>query len=170
MSCNSCYNGKHGFEGGLVSPFFICGETMSLFELLEPTIAGMGYELVDIEQSAPGRLLRVFVDKKEGSITLDDCVAISNHLSQLLAVENIDYNRLEVSSPGLDRPLKKKADFVRYMGESARIRLRIALQGQRNFVGTLVEVNDDVLTLNTDGKLLQIELRNLEKARLIPKL
>ncbi|HNR11557.1 MULTISPECIES: ribosome maturation factor RimP [Nitrosomonas] len=143
---------------------------MSLFELLEPTIAGMGYELVDIEQSAPGRLLRVFIDKKEGSITLDDCVAISNHLSQLLAVENIDYNRLEVSSPGLDRPLKKKADFVRYMGESARIRLRIALQGQRNFVGTLVEVNDDVLTLNTDGKLLQIELRNLEKARLIPKL
>jgi len=170
MSCNSCYNGKHGFEGGLVSPFFICGETMSLFELLEPTIAGMGYELVDIEQSAPGRLLRVFIDKKEGSITLDDCVAISNHLSQLLAVENIDYNRLEVSSPGLDRQLKKKADFVRYMGESARIRLRIALQGQRNFVGTLVEVNDDVLTLNTDGKLLQIELRNLEKARLIPKL
>ncbi|MBV6388487.1 MAG: Ribosome maturation factor RimP [Nitrosomonas europaea] len=170
MSCNSCYNGKHGFEGGLVSPFFICGETMSLFELLEPTIAGMGYELVDIEQSAPGRLLRVFIDKKEGSITLDDCVAISNHLSQLLAVENIDYNRLEVSSPGLDRPLKKKADFVRYMGESARIRLRIALQGQRNFVGTLVEVNDDVLTLNADGKLLQIELRNLEKARLIPKL
>lgn len=170
MSCNSCYNGKHGFEGGLVSPFFICGETMSLFELLEPTIAGMGYELVDIEQSAPGRLLRVFIDKKEGSITLDDCVAISNHLSQLLAVENIDYNRLEVSSPGLDRPLKKKADFVRYRGESARIRLRIALQGQRNFVGTLVEVNDDVLTLNADGKLLQIELRNLEKARLIPKL
>lgn len=143
---------------------------MALFELLEPTIAGMGYELVDIEQAAPGRLLRVFVDKKEGSITLDDCVAISNHLSQLLAVENIDYNRLEVSSPGLDRPLKKKADFVRYIGESARIRLRIALQGQRNFVGTLVEVNDDVLTLNADGKLLQIELRNLEKARLIPKL
>lgn len=143
---------------------------MSLFELLEPTIAGMGYELVDIDQSAPGRLLRVFVDKKEGSITLDDCVAISNHLSQLLAVENIDYNRLEVSSPGLDRPLKKKADFIRYMGESARVRLRIGLQGQRNFVGTLAAVDGDVLVLNVDGKLLQIELSNLEKARLIPKL
>ncbi len=143
---------------------------MSLFELLEPTIAGMGYELVDIDQSAPGRLLRVFVDKKVGSITLDDCVAISNHLSQLLAVENIDYNRLEVSSPGLDRPLKKKADFIRYMGESARVRLRIGLQGQRNFVGTLAAVDGDVLVLNVDGKLLQIELSNLEKARLIPKL
>ncbi|MXS85959.1 ribosome maturation factor RimP [Nitrosomonas sp. HPC101] len=143
---------------------------MSLFELLEPTIMGMGYELVDIEQSAPGRLLRVFVDKKEGSITLDDCVAISNHLSQLLAVENIDYNRLEVSSPGLDRSLKKRADFIRFAGESIRIRLRIALQGQRNFVGTLTEVGNDTLTLDIDGKSLQFELENLEKARLIPKL
>lgn len=158
------------FEGGLVGPFFICGGAMSLFELLEPTIAGMGYELVDIEQSAPGRLLRVFVDKKDGAITLADCVAVSNHLSQLLAVENIDYNRLEVSSPGLDRPLKKRADFVRFVGESIRIRLRIALQGQRNFVGTLTEVGDDALMLNVDGKLLQFELKNLEKARLIPKL
>lgn len=170
MSCNPCYNAKHDFEGGLASPFFICGEAMSLFELLEPTIMGMGYELVDIEQSAPGRLLRVFVDKKEGSITLDDCVAISNHLSQLLAVENIDYNRLEVSSPGLDRSLKKRADFIRFAGESIRIRLRIALQGQRNFVGTLTEVGNDTLTLDIDGKSLQFELENLEKARLIPKL
>ncbi|SFU49816.1 ribosome maturation factor RimP [Nitrosomonas eutropha] len=158
------------FEGGLVSPFFICGGAMSLFELLEPTIAGLGYELVDIEQSTPGRLLRVFVDKKDGAITLDDCVAVSNHLSQLLAVENIDYNRLEVSSPGLDRPLKKRADFVRFVGESIRIRLRIALQGQRNFVGILTEVGDDALVLNVDGKLLQFELKNLEKARLIPRL
>lgn len=169
MSCNSCYNGKHGFEGGLVSPFFICGGAMSLFELLEPTIAGMGYELVDVEQSAPGRLLRVFVDKKDGAITLDDCVAVSNHLSQLLAVEKVDYNRLEVSSPGLDRPLKKRADFIRFMGESVRIRLRIALQEQRNFVGVLTEVDDDVLVLNVDGKLLSFELGNLEKARLIPR-
>lgn len=142
---------------------------MSLFELLEPTIAGMGYELVDVEQSAPGRLLRVFVDKKDGAITLDDCVAVSNHLSQLLAVEKVDYNRLEVSSPGLDRPLKKRADFIRFMGESVRIRLRIALQEQRNFVGVLTEVDDDVLVLNVDGKLLSFELGNLEKARLIPR-
>ncbi len=143
---------------------------MSLFELLEPTLAGMGYELVDIEQSAPGKLLRVFVDRRDSPITLDDCVAISNHLGRLLAVENIDYSRLEVSSPGLDRPLKKKADFIRYTGESVRIRLRIAWQGQKNFVGKLTEVNDDILTLEIDGKLLQIELANLEKARLIPKL
>jgi ribosome maturation factor RimP len=143
---------------------------MLLFELLEPTLAGMGYELIEVEQSAPGKLLRVFVDKKDSPITLDDCVAISNHLGQLLAVENVNYSRLEVSSPGLDRPLKKKADFVRYAGELIRIRLRIAWQGQRNFVGTLKEINDDVLTLEVDGKLLQIEFGNLEKARLVPRL
>ena len=91
-------------------------------------------------------------------------------MSQLLAVENIDYNRLEVSSPGLDRPLKKKSDFIRYAGEGIRVRLRVAWQGQRNFSGILKEVNDDVLMLEVDGKLLQVELGNLEKARLIPRL
>lgn len=155
---------------GWVSPFFICSGAMLLFELLEPTLAGMGYELVDVEQSAPGKLIRVFVDKKNSAITLDDCVAISNHLGQLLAVEDIDYNRLEVSSPGLDRPLKKKADFIRFTGETVRIKLRIAWQGQKNFVGLLKEVKDDTLMLETDGKTLQIELGNLDKARLVPKL
>lgn len=155
---------------GWVSPFFICSGAMLLFELLEPTLAGMGYELVDVEQSAPGKLIRVFVDKKDSAITLDDCVAISNHLGQLLAVENIDYNRLEVSSPGLDRPLKKKADFIRFTGETVRIKLRIAWQGQKNFVGLLKEVKGDTLMLETDGKTLQIELGNLDKARLVPKL
>lgn len=143
---------------------------MSLFELLEPTIVGMGYELVDIEQSAPGRLLRIFVDKRGGAITLDDCVVVSNHLSKLLIVENVDYNRLEVSSPGLDRPLKRKTDFVRFVGESIRIKLRIALEGQRNFVGILSEVEGETLILDIDGKRLQFELENLEKARLIPRL
>lgn len=158
------------FKGGLSGPFFICGKAMSLFELLEPTIVGMGYELVDIEQSAPGRLLRIFVDKRGGAITLDDCVVVSNHLSKLLIVENVDYNRLEVSSPGLDRPLKRKTDFVRFVGESIRIKLRIALEGQRNFVGILSEVEGETLILDIDGKRLQFELENLEKARLIPRL
>lgn len=91
---------------GFFSPFFICVEAMVLEDLLELTLNGMGYELVDVEQLSHGKLIRVYVDK-EGGITIDDCVAISNHLSRLLTVENIDYDRLEVSSPGLDRPLKK---------------------------------------------------------------
>lgn len=142
---------------------------MLLFELLEPTLSGMGYELVEVEQPSPGKLLRVFVDKQDGGITLDDCVAISNHLAQLLAVENVAYSRLEVSSPGLDRPLKKKADFLRYQGEMIRVRLRIPLQGQKNFVGKLQAVQDDILVLEIEDKLLQIQFGNVDRARVVPK-
>ena len=142
---------------------------MDLYELLESTLAGLGYELVDLERSPRGKLLRVFIDKPSG-VSVDDCVAVSNHLSRLFAVENIDYDRLEVSSPGLDRPLKKVSDFIRFAGESVKLRLRVALQGQRNFVGILREVNDGVLKLEVDGKILDLELNNLEKVRLVPKL
>lgn len=142
---------------------------MTLEELLESTLEGMGYELVEVERLAHNRLLRIFVDKKEG-ISIDDCVAISNHLSHLLAVENIDYGRLEVSSPGLDRPLRKEADFLRFKGETIKLKLRIPVQGQRNFVGVLQEVNDGIIKLEVEGKLLDLELSNLGKARLVPKL
>ncbi|SET47260.1 ribosome maturation factor RimP [Nitrosomonas marina] len=142
---------------------------MMLEKLLELTLEGMGYELVDVEQFSRGKLLRVFVDKKDG-ITIDDCVAISNHLSRLLTAENIDYGRLEVSSPGLDRPLKKESDFFRFIGETIRLKLRIPLQGQRNFVGVLREVNDGILKLEVEGKLFDLDMRNIGKARLVPKL
>jgi ribosome maturation factor RimP len=142
---------------------------MDLYELLDSTLRGLGYELVDVERISRGRLLRVFIDKP-GGISVDDCVAVSNHIGRLFAVENIDYDRLEVSSPGLDRPLKKPSDFIRFLGESVKLKLRVALQGQRNFVGILREVNEGVLKLEVDGKMLDLELKNLEKARLVPKL
>lgn len=142
---------------------------MDLHELLESTLAGLGYELVDVERSVRGKLLRVFIDKPEG-VGVDDCVAVSDHLSRLLAVENVDYDRLEISSPGLDRPLKKASDFIRFAGELVKLRLRVALQGQRNFVGVLRGVNDGVVKLEVEGRTLDLELNNLEKARLVPKL
>ena len=142
---------------------------MDLYELLDSTLRGLGYELVDVERISRGRLLRVFIDKP-GGISVDDCAAVSNHLARLFAVENIDYDRLEVSSPGLDRPLKKPSHFIRFLGESVKLKLRVALQGQRNFVGILREVNEGVLKLEVDGKMLDLELGNLEKARLVPKL
>lgn len=156
---------------GLRSPFFICGGTMALTlrELLESTLAGMGFELIDVEQSAHNKLIRIFIDKEQG-ITIDDCVAISNHLSRLFAVENIDYGRLEVSSPGLDRPLRKETDFMRFTGETVKLKLRIPLSGQRNFVGVLREINNGIIKLDVEGKLLDLELSNLEKARLVPRL
>ena len=142
---------------------------MDLYELLDSTLSGLGYELVDVERISRGRLLRVFIDKP-GGVGVDDCVTVSNHLARLFAVEYIDYDRLEVSSPGLDRRLKKPSDIIRFLGESVKLKLRVALQGQRNFVGILREVNEGVLKLEVDGKMLDLELRNLEKARLDPKL
>ena len=141
---------------------------MELDNLLEPTLASLGYELVEVEQLAHGKLLRIFIDK-EGGVSIDDCVLISNHLSKLLAVENIDYSRLEVSSPGMDRRLKKESDFYRFREERVKLKLRVALQGRRNFEGILLEVNNGKLKLEVEGKELEIELSNLEKARLVPK-
>lgn len=142
---------------------------MVLEELLESTLQGMGYELVEVERLAHNKLLRIFVDK-EGGINIDDCVAISNHLSRLFAVENIDYGRLEVSSPGLDRPLRKEADFIRFTGETVKLKLRIPIQGQRNFMGVLRETNNGIIKLESEGKLFDLELSNVGKARLVPKL
>lgn len=142
---------------------------MELEVLIASTLEGMGYELVEIEQSGHNKLLRIFVDKNEG-INIDDCVTISNHLTRLLTVENIDYGRLEVSSPGLNRPLKKEADFARFEQETIKLKLRIPVEGQRNFIGILREARNGAIKLEVEGKLLDFELSNLMKARLVPKL
>ena len=142
---------------------------MDLQELLETTLTGLGYELVDLDRSGRGRLLRVFIDKP-GGIGVDDCAAVSHHLMRVLAVENIAYDRLEVSSPGLDRLLKKEQDFARFAGHKARIKVRIPIDGQRNFVGVLREVSGGAVQLDVEGRLLSLDLNNLEKARLVPAL
>ena len=141
---------------------------MDLYGVLEPTIVGLGYELVDLEMSNRGRLLRIFIDKPDG-VVVEDCVLVSDQVSRLLAVElDFDYDRLEVSSPGLDRPLKKEADFQRFNGEQAQIKLRVPLNGRKNFVGVLRGVAGGVLSLEVDGALVAIALANLDKARLVP--
>lgn len=140
---------------------------MDLLARMEATLAGLGYELVDLERSGKGLFLRVFIDKPEG-INVDDCAAVSHHLTRWLTVENIAYDRLEVSSPGLDRVLKKERDFVRFAGQKARIKLRVPVDGQRNFVGVLRETGAGKVQLEIDGKLLSFELGNLERARLVP--
>ncbi|MBI3902748.1 MAG: ribosome maturation factor RimP [Nitrosomonadales bacterium] len=134
--------------------------------LVETTVTGMGYELVDLEVSGRG-LMRVLMDKP-GGIALEDCERVSHQLTRLFTVEGVDYDRLEVSSPGLDRPLKKEADFVRFCGEKAQLKLRMPMAGRKNFTGTLGEVKDGVLQLEVDGNQVAIELSNLDKARLVP--
>lgn len=139
---------------------------MDVARLVETTLTGLGYELVELEMSGRG-LMRVFMDKP-GGIALDDCERVSNQLTRLFAVEGVSYDRLEVSSPGLDRPLKKEAEFVRFRGEKAHVKLRMPLEGRKNFTGVLGEVQDGVLQMEVDGKEVKIELSNLDKARLVP--
>ena len=136
---------------------------------MDTTVSGLGYELVAWERSGKGSMLRVFVDKP-GGVEIDDCALVSQHLSRVFEVEGVAYDRLEVSSPGLDRVLRKDADYVRFAGEKARLKLRLALNGQRNFIGTLRAVSDGKLELEVDGKLLALELSNIEKARLVPNM
>ena len=140
---------------------------MDLSSLLETTLAGLGYELVDMERSGKGSLMRVFIDKP-GGITVDDCATVSHHLSRVLTVENVSYERLEISSPGLDRPLKRERDFVRFAGQKARVKLRVPMDGQRNFVGVLRHTEAGKVELEVEGKTVSFDLANLDKARLVP--
>ena len=136
-------------------------------QLLESTLEGLGYEFVDFERSGKGKMLRIYIDKP-GGIMLDDCAVVSNHLSRVFAVEDVAYERLEVSSPGLDRLLRKEQDFVRFTGHKARIKVRVPVEGQRNFVGVLRDSREGKVEIEVDGKVLALDLANLDKARLVP--
>jgi ribosome maturation factor RimP len=135
--------------------------------LLERTIDGLGFELVDAELPRGSGLIRVFIDSARG-INVDDCAAVSNHLTRLFAVEEIEYSRLEVSSPGLDRPLRQPKDFRRFEGERAQVRMRVPIEGRKNFVGILRGASEAELRLEVDGALVSLELAQVEKARLVP--
>lgn len=106
-----------------------------LYALVEQSVAGLGVELVDVERAAQG-LLRVTIDREDG-VRIEDCEAVSRQLSRVFEVENIDYRRLEVGSPGTDRPLRRAADFVRFAGERAEIKLREPLSGRKTYAGIL---------------------------------
>ena len=141
---------------------------MDLLKLIEQTAEGLGYELVDFETSPRGRLMRVFIDSPNG-ITVDDCATVSNQLTRIFEVENVDYDRLEVSSPGLDRPLRKPADFERFAGQEVQVRIRMPIANQRNFAGVLQGLKDNVVTLETEKGSMEIPFEDIEKARLVPR-
>ena len=144
---------------------------MDLHELVDKTVTGLGFELVDVEQSPRGRVLRLFIDKpdKPGGIDVEDCALVSNQLSRVLAVEKVDYERLEISSPGLDRVLKKPEDFERFCGSEINLRLRLPINGRRNFNGVVLGVQDGRLRLTIDKGEVALDLGNIDKARLVPR-
>lgn len=152
---------------------------MQLSELVEKTVVGLGYDLVELETSPRARLLRVFIDRPEGArmenhgITVEDCAIVSSHLSRVFMVENVDYDRLEISSPGLDRALTKEADYRRFAGCEVQLRLRVPLGNQRNFRGVLEglknESGAEKVCLRVEGTLHELALENVDRARLVPK-
>ena len=152
---------------------------MQLIELIETTVKGLGYELVEFETSPRARLLRVFIDRPETEVTqkssigVDDCALVSNQLSRVFTVENVDFDRLEVSSPGLDRPLVKAADFRRFAGQEVQLKLRVPLGNQRNFSGVLEGLEDadgtESVRLRVDETQHRFAIDNIDRARLVPK-
>ena len=151
---------------GFEPVFYLWAVIMDVVKLVETTVNGLGYEVVDVERAGRG-MLRVFIDKPTG-IAVDDCQKVSNQLTRLFLVENVDYDRLEVSSPGMDRSLKKEADFVRFVGNKVQLKLRMPFEGRKNFVGVIGGISDGILQLDVDGNQVAIELSNLDKARLVP--
>ncbi len=139
---------------------------MDVAKLVDTTLTGMGYELVDLEVSGRG-LMRVFMDKPDG-ISVEDCERVSNQLVRVFTVENVAYERLEISSPGLDRVLKKEADFVRFAGQKVKLKSRMPVNGSKNFVGVIGELKEGVLQLDLEGSSVAIELSNIDRARLVP--
>ena len=150
---------------------------MQLLDLIETTVVGLGYELVEFETSPRARLLRVFIDRPENGpksgISVEDCAAVSSQLSRVFMVENVDYDRLEVSSPGLDRALVKPADYRRFAGQEVQLKLRVPLGNQRNFSGVLEGLQEEggveMVCLRTNETLHQFPLENIDRARLVPK-
>ena len=130
------------------------------------TLSGLGYELVDLESSRSG-LLRVFIDSAEG-IKVEDCARVSRHLARALVVEGIDYERLEVSSPGLDRPLKRIEDYERFAGRDASVKLKLPRDGRRRFEGRLAGVEAGAVVLEVDGVRHRLAFEDIDRARLVP--
>jgi len=137
----------------------------------EADIVEQGYELVEVEIAGQGgvRILRIYLDKAEGGIGLDDCTAVSQLLNPLLDAEDFisDNYILEVSSPGFDRPVRKPTDFVRYAGEAITVLTHSPIQGQKKFVGTLRGFEDGLIQVDCEGTLYEIHIENLRKANLI---
>ena len=140
--------------------------TIDLEALIEKNVSKMGYELVDFEIINRGELLRIFIDKPT-SITIDDCVAVTNQLKYIFTVEEeIIFDRLEVSSPGINRVIKKLQDFERFKGEKIKIKTRSPIEERKNFTGTLQGIKKDLILIEFNNIVLEISLDNIEKARL----
>jgi ribosome maturation factor RimP len=139
----------------------------TLLKILEPAVEGLGYALVELEFQ--GGVLRLYIDRLQG-VTLDDCQKFSQQISAVLDVEDPipGAYTLEVSSPGLDRPLRKRVDFQQHAGQRVRIELLLPLDGRRRFSGTLRGMESDQVLIEVDGTLCRLPFTQIGRARLVP--
>jgi len=148
------------------------GSRADLRKLLEPGVIALGFELVDVELAGSHHhsTLRVYIDSARG-VNVDDCARVSRQLSALLDVEDPvpGHYTLEVSSPGLDRPLVKPDDFRRFVGETIKVKLHEPLLGRKNFTGTLKDVADDHVVLEVDKEIFNLAFDAMDRARLVPR-
>ncbi len=143
-----------------------------IWQMAEPLVESNGMELIDVEYVKEGAewYLRLFLDKEsETGIDLDDCELISRAMSDLLEVEDpiTQAYRLEVSSPGIERPLKRTKDFVRFAGEKIQVKTFSEVAGKKQFIGILGETTEDVVTMDVDGEMIQIPREKISKANLV---
>ena len=142
---------------------------MDLIKVVEDSIKNLSCELVDLERFQNGKALRIFIDKINGAVTIDDCVNVSNHLTRVLEVEGYSYDRLEVSSPGDNRRLRNLDHFKKYKGSLVKIKLNTPVNGAMTITGVISDVNDEFIFLVSDMVVKsQIPLVSIEKARLVP--
>jgi ribosome maturation factor RimP len=140
--------------------------------LLEPLVESLGYELVCLELHGSGQhsLLRLYIDAPQG-IGLEDCERVSREVSATMDVADpiSGSYRLEVSSPGLDRPLAKPEHFRRFAGREAKVQMRVPVDGRRRFAGRLLGIEQDQVVIEVDGSSFRLPLEQVEKARLVPE-
>ena len=141
-----------------------------IWAIVEPELSEQGYELVELEHSQQGHtpILRIFIDKEGGGITLDDCAEATQLLDPVLDRAEVIDGRymLEVSSPGFDRPLRKAVDFDRFKGEPVKLRSLAPVEGRSRFKGVLMGFDDGLIQLECDGRAWSIHIENLKSARL----
>lgn len=145
----------------------------NLTELIAGVVGPMGYELVGVEYLSQGHgngLLRIYIDHENG-INVDDCAAVSHQVSGLLDVEDPIHEAysLEVSSPGLDRPLFTREQFVRFIGEQVNLKLHEKVQGRRRLKGRLLQVEGEIVTVEVDGETFEVPFDVIDQARIVPQ-
>ena len=142
-----------------------------MIKIIEETVAGLGYDVVDIENTP--KILRIYIDtlNADSNINIDDCVTVSNQLTRIFEVENIEYNRLEVSTPGIDRPLKKYSHYIKFIGHEACITFRQTFENKKRYTGIILQPkNDQTLCLQVENNqvifVIDFTIDEVEKAKL----